>query len=655
MPTRIYTIASFGAANGGILTSTSTLVLTSVLTPTPTTTPPVPTIAFTFSGTSAYTVTYTPSGGTATADTVTGAVLGPLSATCAPTASPPVFTGCNSVTLTLGTAIPASATATITAAGTNPSGNVQNAMTIAPSSSGTSTGATETTNTVTFGSSPSAVTLSVTPSIAGASATYTVTFKPSTAVAAGGSITVAQPNTAFTGVSGVLVSDTTAAWNFVTNAPVTSTANTLTVTGLTKAMAAGDAITMTIAAVTNPGAGTYSNFTVATSSDSVGAAAPAYTITVSGSAGVIVTPNPTTVSALSTYTVNGLFASAAMTGGVTQIDLTANTTTTTLPNNKVDYVITDLTTSSGSGTASAVSNYTGNGITITVPNAINSGDQIVLTISDVINPGASSSNNTMTFIGLLNGPSAIVGIPNAAATWPSGGLINCSGTIYVGAGGSARGVPSQTVMNKILSVNHAQVQKCLPGTVASVAPPRVGTLMSTAVVNGNHTIYVVGTDGQLHGFSTPKQYKSFGYDPAVNVTVPNLTGLTIGSTVGVEGAAANACSTSADGTIAVTSPTYYVFAGGRAFGIPTQSRLTQIRKTNTAVMLTCPISTTQTGHTIASGVLITLIATSPATVYVSNVGNIFGFPTEHQLMVMGYGGTPSVAVPNLGGLSVVKP
>ena len=634
----VYTISQFGAANGGLTAATTALVLTSSCSLTCTASPP--TIAWATSGAGSYTVTFTPSGGTATTATVTSA---PVSGA-----------GGNVVTLGLGTSIPAGATVTITATGTNPTASSASSVTIAPFATvgGTSTGTPETTNTVTFGSAVSSVTLTASPSVASATATYTVTFRATSAVASGGTITLAQPNTGFSGVTGWLITDTTANWRIVGNTAGGPGSITLAVTG--QSITAGDALTVTVAGVTNPTAGTYSNFTVATSADTVPAAAPSYNIGPSGAAGVIVTPNPATVGSLSTYTVSNLFATAAFTAGVSQIGIMANTAGTTLPNNHTSYTITDITTPSGSGTASAVSGYSGNSITITVPNAINSGDQLVLTISGVINPSTASSTNTMTFTGNLTGPSAVAPFPTASATYPNGALINFSGAIYVFAGAKAFGIPSPTVLNKIRSVNHAVVLNAAPGSaVPSAASSRSGTLITTQTVNGSPTIYVVGTDGQLHGFSTPAQLKSTGYDARLNVTVSNLGGMTVGSTVGVEGSAASALATSADGAIVNSSGTVFTFAGGRAFGIPTPASLTRIRKTNNAAELTGTITSTQTGASIASGVLLSVISTTTATVYTSFVGNIFPFRTQTQLKNDGYGGTAGVPVPNTSGLPVV--
>ena len=647
----VYTITQFGAANGGLTASTGALVLTASCSLTCTATPP--TIAWSNSGTGGYSVTYTPSGGTATGVSVTSATLSG-SSNCTPNGVPPTLTGCNVVTLALNSLIPSGSSVTITGTGTNPPGSSSSSITIAPFASvgGASTGTPETTNTITFGSSVTNLTIAVSPSVANASATYTVTFRATTAVAAGGTITLAQPNTGFASVTGWLVTDTTANWHIVANTPGVVGSITLTLTG--QAIAAGDTLTVTVAGVTNPTNGTYSNFTVATSVDAVPAATPPYIIGPSGSAGVIVTPNPATVGAISTYTVTNLFATAAFTGGSSTIGIVANTTTTRLPNNQANYTITDITTGSGSGTATAVSGYTGNSITITVPNAINSGDQLVLTISSVINPGTASSTNNMTFSGNLTGPSAVAPFPQANSTFPNGALINFSGAIYVFAGGKAFGIPSQAVLTKIRSVNHAVVLNAAPGsTLPVVASSRSGTLVTTQTVNGNPTIYVVGTDGELHGFSTPQQLKSTGYDARLNVTVSNTGGMTVGNTVGVEGSAASAFATSADGALVNSSGTVYTFAGGRAFGIPTPASLNRIRKTNSAAELSGTVTTTQTGATIASGVLLSVIATTTATVYVSYVSNIFPFRTPAQLKNLGYGGTAAVAVPNTGGVPVV--
>ena len=148
------------------------------------------------------------------------------------------------------------------------------------------------------------------------------------------------------------------------------------------------------------------------------------------------------------------------------------------------------------------------------------------------------------------------------------------------------------VLNKIRAVNPAVVLNAVAGTVVPVVTARSGTFIGAYAVNGNATIYVVGTDGELHGFSTPKQYKAAGYDTALNTTSTPSGGMTIGSAIGVW-VRRTALATSSDGAMVDSSGTYYTFGGGRALGIPTPARLNLITKYNTATILTGTVSTTQ--------------------------------------------------------------
>ena len=186
-------------------------------------------------------------------------------------------------------------------------------------------------------------------------------------------------------------------------------------------------------------------------------------------------------------------------------------------------------------------------------------------------------------------------------------------------------------------------------TGPTTATVRSGTLVFTKPVDGNPTIYVAGTDGELHGFSTGKQFLDNGYYGAPVVTLPNLGGVKIGSTVGVAGSAVTALATKADGAIINSSGTFFTFAGGRAFGIPTQSQLLRIKAGNPAKELPGSIGSAQTGAAIASGVLLSV---SPAA-YVSYQGDVYPFKTPAQLANAGYGGTAAILVPHTGGLPVV--
>ena len=125
----------------------------------------------------------------------------------------------------------------------------------------------------------------------------------------------------------------------------------------------------------------------------------------------------------------------------------------------------------------------------------------------------------------------------------------------------------------------------------------------THPVDGNATIYVIGVDGELHPFATPTQFLRDGYNGALVITVPNLGGLTVGSNAGTT---LTALVTRADGAIVNSSGTFYTFAGGRAFGIPTPAALQEVRKTNSAVELQGSVPSADTGAPIADGVVLSV-------------------------------------------------
>jgi hypothetical protein len=144
------------------------------------------------------------------------------------------------------------------------------------------------------------------------------------------------------------------------------------------------------------------------------------------------------------------------------------------------------------------------------------------------------------------------------------------------------------------------------------------------------------------------QFLGDGYDPALVITVPNLGGLTIGSNAGT---VLTALATSADGAIVNSSGTFYTFAGGKAFGIPTPTALLEVRKNNPAQELQGSVRPGAAGFPIASGVLLSVAGS----VYISYQGDVFPFKTATQLANDGYGGTPAVPAPHTCGLSVVFP
>ena len=583
-------------------------------------------ITFYTGGATGYTVSYTPSGGVATSDPVTAAVASGAT-----------------VTLTVSNAIPTGSTLNMTAVGTNPVSASTNYLTI---STGNATAVT--TNSISFGNSPTSVSVSPSTLLASAAATYTVNFKASSAVSAGGYIIFTETTgpTNFATVNGVLVTDITQNWHFVPSSSILASGSVQI--PLTYAIVAGDSLTVTLANVTNPAAQTVSDFKVSTTVDSVPATAPAYTIGQNASPGVIVTPNPNSAGAVATYTISGIHASAAMTGGTNTIQL-QGPAGTVFPNNAGFYSVADSTTSSGSGTVTTISGGGTNVVTLTVPNSINSGDLLSLTVGDTLNPSTASSSYTITLVGNVTGPGAVPPFPYANVTYPNGAIVSFGGTHYVFAGGRAIGISSTSQLTALQKVDKATILTAVSGTTAPTSvTPRAGTLMFTRPVNGASTIYVVGTDGELHGFATPKQFASDGYNGALVVTVTSLGGLKIGATAGAGGAADNALGTSADGAIVLDGSSYYVFAGGRAFSVANGTQLSNVKKTNKSDFVKGTVSAAQKSASIATGVVLSVAGP----VYATYQGTLWAFKSQAMLSTDGYSGTAAVSVPNITGLSI---
>jgi predicted outer membrane repeat protein len=189
--------------------------------------------------------------------------------------------------------------------------------------------------------------------------------------------------------------------------------------------------------------------------------------------------------------------------------------------------------------------------------------------------------------------------PGAASSYPDGAIVDFGGTFYVFAGGHAFGIPNPAALEGVQAADPAAVVPAVTTSPPS-APARPGTLV---VVHNSPEIYVVGTDGMLHGFATPGQLTGNGYDGALVITVPNLGGMAVAAPVGQLGSAANAASTAADGSIVNQDGTFYVLAGGHAFGIATPADLSALLATEPGA--TTPIggslSATATGTTIADG------------------------------------------------------
>src|SRR5579875_3024663 len=360
-----------------------------------------------YGGASGYSVTYTPPGGAATPDQVTSVALG---------------SGGTSVTLTLANSLASGDVLSITATGTNPpasSGPQADAITVTPGNA-----SSQTTSSITFGSSVSSVTVSPSVLSAGATAAYVVTFKATSAVAAGGDIYLKETSgpTNFSSVTGILVEDTTQAWQFVATSPTLSDGSATI--PLADAIVAGDSLVITLENVTNPPtAGTVSDFAVTTSSDTVPAYAAPYTVATISSPGVTVTVDPSTAGAVATYSISGLVASATLAGGSATIGVDAPSGTV-FPANPAYYRVADSTTASGSGTVTSLSGGGTNDVTITVPATVDAGDHISLIIEDTINPSLASSAYTLTLVGNVTGaPVSAPSFPNAGLTYPNGAIV----------------------------------------------------------------------------------------------------------------------------------------------------------------------------------------------------------------------------------------
>lgn len=353
------------------------------------------------SGGAGYSVSVTPSGGSATTDTVTNA-----SASGA------------TVTLTLGTALVSGDTLNITATGQNPpptSTSTADDVTVAPGN-----GTPETTGSIQFGGSVSAVSVSPQSLVAGANTIYTVGFQATDAVSPGGDIylTESAGPTNFSTVTGIEVTDNTQNWHFVaTGAVLNSGSATIPVQDTINAK---DSVSIILAGVTNPpNSGAISDFTVATSADPVPATAPSYTIGANGSPGVVVSVNPNGTGVTATYTISNLHATASIPGGSGTLKLEAPAGTV-FPNNPSFISISDSTTSSGSGTVTAALSGGGtNVVTLTVPNTINSGDVLTITIQDVLNPSTPSSTDSITVVGSVTGPAATPVTTTTTTTAPT--------------------------------------------------------------------------------------------------------------------------------------------------------------------------------------------------------------------------------------------
>ena len=319
------------------------------------------------------------------------------------------------------------------------------------------------------------------------------------------------------------------------------------------------------------------------------------------------------------------------------------------PNYAITYVAGTVTVEATT-TTTAPTTTTTTAPTTTTPTTTTTAPTTTTTAT-VPPPLVVVTTPTTTTTTMTTAPAPPPEFPGAAKSYPNGAIVSFGGAYYVFAGGRAFSVP-KAALGALGKVDHAKVVTAPPGaTPPTGAPPRPGTLVTAYSVDHDPTIYVEGTDTKLHGFASLHQFLSAGFDPALVVTVAGLGNAPVSATTA--GAAhITALSTRSDGALAISGHTWYVFAGGRAFGISTPAGLAKLRGTDTAKPLVGEVTPAEESAVPADGVLLSVHSLG---VFVAYRGELFGFKAMAQLFADGYGGTAAVPVPGTGALPVVFP
>lgn len=354
--------------------------------------------ALTFLGaTGDYQVVVAPSGGSGAADAVQ-------------TAS----SSGSSVILTLANAVAVGETITITAAGSNPAPSATpqaNDVVVTVNAA-----AAVFTNSIAFGNSVSSASVSPSSNVAGANVYYAVTFKVSTA--GSGDIFMSEPGgpTQFGTVTAAEVVDSTQ--NLTSFTAVTVLPGGTVEIPFGHPTNVGDAITVTLANVTNPPVAIVTDFSVWTTNDPVPVHAAAYVIGPNASPGVVVTVNPSATAALATYTITNVYATAALTAGTSTIGITGPTGTV-FPSDAADYSLVDTNSNTVATVTAAVTGGGTNNVTITVPLNVANGDKVTISVADVVNPSTASSTDSIALTGSVTGPAATAPTTTTTTTAPT--------------------------------------------------------------------------------------------------------------------------------------------------------------------------------------------------------------------------------------------
>ena len=281
-----------------------------------------------------------------------------------------------------------------------------------------------------IGTSVTAPSIALSQSAAGATGVqYTIGLKLTSALPAGGTITLVAPaGTSFSGTSVTLVGTTrnsssaklAASSVKATAASGSATDNEVSIS-VPNALSAGDNITLEIAGVGNPPAGSYGgtagDFTIATSTDLVPATVAAYVISVPPAPAMpSISVSPTTPGATAAYVISGLRTTSPLVAGSSTIALTGPAGTV-FPSSTVDYTITNASNGQGTGHVAAVSGGGTNAATLRVGTSVASGDLVDIVIEDVANPGGGTYQ--MSLVGDLAAVSTPTAAPTPAPSAPS--------------------------------------------------------------------------------------------------------------------------------------------------------------------------------------------------------------------------------------------
>jgi hypothetical protein len=176
--------------------------------------------------------------------------------------------------------------------------------------------------------------------------------------------------------------------------PVNSSGATLTANlSYCSPINAGDQVVLTANNTTNPTTtSTTDKISISTSSDLKAASSPTYSIATPGSTSIALSTSAK--SAPGTYTV-GFLANATITGGTGTVALTAPTGTQ-WPSSASNYTVNDVTQNTQCSPQGAAISGTKTTLTISTCFNINSGDQVVITVTDVVNPATIATTDSIS-------------------------------------------------------------------------------------------------------------------------------------------------------------------------------------------------------------------------------------------------------------------